>query len=470
MESLYLVLREKGRDYPCSWLMLTTDRLFQPVRSRGSHYLELEFVTATATGTIYRVGATVLVAPLPLHPHWQPVELQLHSADHDDGRWQPAELVRELAGRGCRAIYFTPHADLIAGYWDDFVHSCRELSGTLAVFPGLEVATRGDAGHLLLYGLQNPDGFPNASSPGQAIIDRTNLLPGFTASVTVAHPFGRPPWPWREEPVDNYSGLEVFSGIQLHFDLQSRPLQLWLAELERLSGRIKRAGLLPSARAGSDWHQVIPYPAYVTYVYLPAGWQDLPWPQRRWHLDLALRRGNTVASRRGGLVYFHLNGQPPGARFALSAGAQMEFQIYWQAVIEGGYKISLFQGHPLNRNQYPSLVGNINDIPASCQSGYWHSQSRQATGFPGRPIPGDITTDCNLFFRGSPFVPDASSFYQPVWETEVTARSGEAYQWTWQRVAAGREAVAGRGSVSFYWLYVSGADQVVTTPIWLEIV
>ena len=380
--------------YPCSWLFIKAAGLSGLQVAGWGHTLELEFVTFD--GRVYRAATTILVAPLPVHPRWQPVELQMHNACHDDGHWPPAAIVKELADRGYRALYFTPHADLLAGFWESFVGRCRELSGIMAVFPGLELATRNSAGHLLLYGLVDVEGWENARDPGQEIIDRINSLPGFSASVTISHPFGRPPWPWETEPVVNYSGLEVFSGLQWHFDLQSRPLELWRRELTRLAGRVAQTGFFPSARAGSDWHQILPYQGYVTYVYLPEGWTGLPWEVKKYLLDLALRRGYTVASRHGGLAYFLINGQPPGALINLPPGAVMEIEIAWQGIIAGKHQLFLFQGN--------------------------HSEG-------------------------------------PVWQAEATG-TGKRYTWTFKLSAPGEP--------SYYWLYVSGPDQVLTSPVFIR--
>ncbi|OIQ11847.1 hypothetical protein [Neomoorella thermoacetica] len=390
-------LGREDKRYACSWLILKTAGLSALQVTGGEHSLELEFITFA--GMTCRAATTILLAPLPAHHHWQPVELQMHNSSHDDGHWSPAAVVKELVGRGYRALYFTPHADLIAGFWEEFAGLCQDLSGTIAVFPGLELTTRNSAGHLLLYGLTALEGWQNARNPGQVIIDRVNRLPGHTASVTVSHPFGRPPWPWEDEPVVDYSGLEVFSGLQWYFDLESRPLQLWRREVARLSGRVFLTGYLPSARAGSDWHQVLPYQGYVTYVYLPDSWAGLPWQEQKYFLDLALRRGYTVASRRGGLAYFLINGQPPGTSVTLPPGAILEIKIYWQGVVEGDYQFLLFQGY---KNMGKAI---------------WQAETRGAGG--GR---------------------------RPAWKVELAAP----------------------GETSYYWLYVSGPDQVLTSPVFLR--
>ncbi|MDN5326392.1 MAG: hypothetical protein PWP41_1088 [Moorella sp. (in: firmicutes)] len=392
-------LGREDKRYACSWLILKAAGLPVLQAAGGEHYLELEFITFT--GMTCRAATPILLAPLPAHPHWQPAELQMHNSSHDDGHWSPAAVVKELVGRGYRALYFTPHADLIAGFWEEFTHLCRDLSstGAIAVFPGLELATRNSAGHLLLYGLKALEGWPNARDPGQEIIDRVNRLPGFAASVTVSHPFGRPPWPWEADPVVDYSGLEVFSGLQWHFDQESRPLQLWRREVARLSARVALTGFLPSARAGSDWHQVLPYQGYVTYVYLPGNWEGLPWQEKKYFLDLALRRGNTVASRRGGLAYFLINGQPPGTLITLPPGAILEIKVYWQGVVEGNYQFLLFQG---GRNMEKTI---------------WQAETRGTGGGP-----------------------------RPAWTVELAAP----------------------GEISYYWLYVSGPDQVLTSPVFFR--
>lgn len=389
-------LKSDDKRYACSWLILKAAGI-PALQVAGEHSLELEFITFK--GVTCRATATILLAPLPAHTHWQPVELQMHNSRHDDGYWSPAAVVKELVGRGYKALYFTPHADLIECFWDEFAGLCGDLSGAIAVFPGLELATRDSAGHLLLYGLTNLEGFQNARDRGQEIIDRVNILPGHTASVTIAHPFGRPSWPWDAEPVVDYSGLEVFSGLQVHFDLESRPLQLWREEVARLSGRVILTGFLPSARAGSDWHQVLPYQGYVTYVYLPGSWAGLSWQEKKYFLDLALRRGYTVASRRGSLAYFLINGRPPGSLITLPRGAVLEIEIHWQGIVEGDYRFLLFQG---GKNKVKAI---------------WQAETRGTGDGPG-----------------------------PAWTIKLPAPE----------------------ETSYYWLYVTGPDQVLTSPVFLR--
>lgn len=261
----------------------------------------------------------ILSYSFPKWRGWFPGDLHLHST-YSDGFHRLEKVVEWLKKRGYMFAYFTDHTDLLDDRWEAYVEDAELASDRrMLVLPGCEVSTVGTDeltgqtvpyGDLLAYGIKGIDGLRRSThSPQQAIGSVLANQPP-SSSCAIAHPFGVVPWvDWG---VSGSDGIEIMSGwIQTRFGRRARPVAKW-AELLAVE---QEAAPAPSPRAGSDYHFGI-YPGYVTYVNLPAYWPWLGYASRKRLLDLALRQGKTVASKRGSIATFSIGGHAPGSRIS----------------------------------------------------------------------------------------------------------------------------------------------------------
>lgn len=267
---------------------------------------------------------------------WIKADLQAHCSFHDDGWSTPEQLWQKYGAAGYDVVYLTPHADLIGGHWAELGRICRSLPRRgPRIFVGLEVAVVGDRGHLLAYGLPDTRGLENQVLNGPSLAARV-AAKGDVASFSVAHPFGRRPWNMEENPLTGSFGLEIMSGFQTEFSLQSASTRLWR--------QLWRNGAAVSARTGSDWHGgPFPLPTYTTLLRVPLSWRLMTWATQKYLVDLALLRGWTVVSKNGSLAVLKLRGRPPGSAVPAEPGDRLEFDVWFRPRTAGRYRLLLIR-------------------------------------------------------------------------------------------------------------------------------
>lgn len=307
----------------------------------------------------------------PQHPGWYPADLQVHST-FSDGTKDVAEVVKMLAARGYRIVYFTDHTDLMAKRWAEYKKACyrasalRRPGGDIVALPGAEFSTGRmrsissvsdpgqeagfraweKQGDLLAYGIKDVQGLENDTFSPQEGIDNINLnLPG-VSSAAIAHPYGDPAW--KDWKVVGYRGVEIMSGVlQRDFGLNSRPVRRWRLEISRQLKDSIGQGYIPSPRAGSDYHGRWFDPGhagYVTYIYLGPEWEGLPYWRRKASVDSALRQGKTVASYKGSLAFLTVNGQVPGTvLLGIDPKTPLALEIQIVAALKGRFVLEVYQ-------------------------------------------------------------------------------------------------------------------------------
>lgn len=278
---------------------------------------------------------------------WFPGDMHLHS-NYSDGMHAIEKVTEWLKKRGYMFAYFTDHVDLLDDRWEAYVEDSKNASDRrMLVLPGCEVTTAGTDGlppqtvpygDLLAYGIKGLGGLQNAMYSPQQAIDNILASQPPSSSCVIAHPFGVVPWvDWG---VSGCDGIEIMSGwIQTRFGRRARPVAKW-AELLAVE---REAATVPSPRAGSDYHFGI-YPGYVTYVNLPAYWPWLGYSSRKRLLDLALRRGKTVASKRGSIATFSMNGHAPGSKLsAADLNCPCQVAVSLETVVGGRAILALIR-------------------------------------------------------------------------------------------------------------------------------
>jgi len=310
----------------------------------------------------YQVGRTkvsvteevqVLVASVPDAPGWYPADLHMHST-YSDGNKSIGGLKSDLASRGYAIGYVTEHTSALmsSGVFDSMSDSypadCKAASdlGT-SMFPGAEMAVghgtwlgwNGD-GHSLAYGISSTAGLNDNTWGPQTGLDKVRSNNSPLSSPGIAHPTHF--WyPWEDWTVLRYYGIELMSGYQWYFDVNSGPATRWRSECARLQAYSD--SFRPSVRSGSDYHSSW-YP-YVTHVKLPSddAWTEGTWEDRWVAVSAALRDGRTTISRKGSLAYVTADGYDVGSSLVRAVGQTISFYIHFRPIEAGSYTLTLYR-------------------------------------------------------------------------------------------------------------------------------
>jgi hypothetical protein len=297
----------------------------------------------------------VLVASVPTDHGWFPADLHMHST-FSDGNQSVSGLREDLTSMGYAIGYVTDHTDALmsAGVFDSlsdtYPSACAEASDTTtSMFPGAELAVghyiwiywNGD-GHILAYGIDSTYGLDDNRWGAQVGLDKVNDNNPPLSSPAIAHPTHLV-YDWDDYTVLRYNGIELMSGYQWYFDINSGPVERWRSECERLLPYAE--SFRPSVRSGSDYHTSW-YP-YVTHVKLPTEdvWYGGTWTDRWTAVSAALRDGRTVTSRKGSLAFIQLDGFDVGSSVYRSSGDTLSFSVYFEPIESGNYTLTLYRGN-----------------------------------------------------------------------------------------------------------------------------
>jgi len=410
MRRIHARVREKERHEPRSFVI----RVPAPPVVPGQPYLlDLTFeareqdspnrVTTLVVTT--QIWPVVLPSSIPDNSIWLPADLHLHSVYSDGGHHLYAIRDALLANRGYRIAYMTDHVGThrnehlhrsaclcpprgwcpiwfvfvdhdpcrVTNTWSCYVTNTQRVSRPTGIsfFPGVELsaAHAGDSeGHALGYGIttfpMNWDGrtvFDLSHAP-QQVIDVLNANNSAQpSSAGIAHPTGYYDWPWlghirgQNGATFRYRGMELMSGLQVNFGIDSSPVRVWRAEtswlVNQATGRpVFTQGWFPSVRTGSD---LDPYNSskYYTYVLVPVTetqWNDTArtWASRRQLVDRALRDGRTIASWRGSWGRVAINGLLPGSiQRGLAANSMLNMELRLLPSVGGTARVRLYRGN-----------------------------------------------------------------------------------------------------------------------------
>lgn len=381
---------QRRRDVKPVWFQLKTSELpFKPVV--GQTYTIDLAVQASSVSSSFQ--SSVLIVNVPENPNWFPADLHIHSV-YSDGTQTPNQLAAELANKHYRIGYVTDEPDGDKSpesvidprmsdpdgtfpqkpTWEQYRNAVTNASTTsIVMLPGLEVAAstlemaRGEHyGHALAYGIRNLTGTQSFGTTGlryrwflpNTLLNNINANASGVSSGSIAHPTNISfAWlVWGSLLTARYDGIELMSGVQLSYHLNSGPMTRWRSELShRLSGVFNGQGF-PSARTGSDfcgkWYS--PSIKYYTFLRLPStpsSWTYSTSLQN--DVDAALRLGRTVASRLGGLATFTLNGWQIGDWFTHSSGSNVNGNVHFRPALSGIYRVTVYEDN-LSRIVYQS--------------------------------------------------------------------------------------------------------------------
>jgi hypothetical protein len=295
----------------------------------------------------------VVVAAIPTAAGWFAGDFHFHST-YSDGNKTIAALQTDLTNRGYYIGYLTDHTGALnssgaftsmAGPYPVDCVNCSTLSAS--VFPGVEMEIghtvlglwNGD-GHCLGYGVSSTVGLTDKYWGAQAGLDKINGNNGAQSTAGIAHP-AHFFLPWENWTVLRYYGIELMSGFQTFFDVNSGGPSRWRSECARLQG--SSLLFVPSVRTASDYHSG--WQSYVTHVKLPSDttWFGGDWTARRAAVDAALKAGKTTISRKGSLPYITADGYEVGSTYTKAAGAAVSFTVYLKPVVSGTYNLYLYR-------------------------------------------------------------------------------------------------------------------------------
>lgn len=193
---------------------------------------------------------------------------------------------------------------------------------------------------MLAYGIGSLTGLENRRHPSQHGVDAAlKNNPRAPSSPGIAHPTRYPQWiDWS---VQGCRGVELLSGVQANCSETAFPVMRWRSELKRRLEDTFAHGSFLSARASSDWHGRREFPGFVTWLRT-GGRVDKP------SVDMALHRGRTVASQRGGLAYPTLRYRGLACQVGdvvrgLRAGARVWAKVTFKPVASGQYTVELWE-------------------------------------------------------------------------------------------------------------------------------
>lgn len=322
--------------------------------SEGVHVLEvsLDYKVGERQVTLTE-QVEVAVTALPTAPGWFAADLHIHST-YSDGDKTPAGLKADLASRGYYIGYLTDHTAALIGSGaftsmsGPYPTDCKNASDTTtSLFPGVELEVghkvlgiwNGD-GHALGYGVASTSGLNDKYWGPQAGLDQVNANNSPQSSAAIAHPVHLI-YNWEDWTVLRYYGIELMSGLQWYFDVNSGGPSQWRSECARLQSY--SASFVPSVRTGSDYHTG--WQSYVTHIKLPSDstWFGGSWEQRRSAVDSALKQGRTAISRKGSLAYITADGYEVGSTYSKASGATVSFTVYLKPVVSGTYNLYLYR-------------------------------------------------------------------------------------------------------------------------------
>lgn len=402
----------------------------------GDYLLSFTFETRSPSNpkevNTFEVHTIVSILSLPNRPGWFRGDFHLHSI-YSDGTCNLVQIRDNiLSGKGYNIVYMADHAGknqseylhrstCLCGNWitppcsanstwSCYNTNCQRVStSSISFLPGGEISTNLDE-HSLGYGMNTLTMY-DLQHPAQTVINNINAnAPSNPSSAGIAHPVltGGNPYFWQSWTVTSYRGFELISGDSGHIAIDSPTHPRWRSELDRLISQSLNGGGFPSVRTGSDFHfPSLPYKQYYTYLLLPSNWTDLSWNQKKSWVDFSLHRGRTVASYRGSLGVFAINGQAIGSVLrGVSAGTNLNFTGALHATIGGDYHLYIFRGNLLEQVYYEKR--NL-----TAGSSYEFSFSRTFTGGnqyywlyvvgpPGVLEAQDYITSSPIFITSSP--------------------------------------------------------------------
>jgi hypothetical protein len=200
----------------------------------------------------------------------------------------------------------------------------------------------------LIYGLNSlvrSDGLPlfDGEITGAQLVDRAPAR----STLAIAHPVATAAWVNWEGLIRGYRGAELMApcfGDELTWWRNRAFTPQALADAVN-------SGVVLSVCTGSDYHHghwatPVYYQAF-TFVHIPISfteWQHVPWSTRRHHVDTALLRGRTVASRRGGFARLNVNGNLPGTVLRnIPAGTTLNLDVLLQPARSGTYELRIYR-------------------------------------------------------------------------------------------------------------------------------
>jgi len=337
-------------------VVLTLDGMANLVEGQYSLEVALDYAVSGPSG-LQTLTLTepldVVVAAIPTAAGWFAGDYHIHST-YSDGNKSVAGLQTDLLSRGYYIGYMSDHTgalissgaftSLTAPYPTD----CKNCSTTsTSMFPGVEMEIghtilgfwNGD-GHCLGYGVASTSGLNDKYWGAQVGLDKIDGNNGTQSNSGIAHP-AHLIFPWEDWTVLRYYGIELMSGFQTFFDVNSGGPTRWRSECARLQG--SSLSFKPSVRTGSDYHSG--WQSYVTHVKLASDsiWFASDWAGRRALVDAALKAGKTTISRKGSLPYITADGYEIGSTYAKASGATVSFSIYLKPAVTGTYNLYLYR-------------------------------------------------------------------------------------------------------------------------------
>ncbi len=325
-------------------------------REGDTFLLEVRFRDRFKNSCGFELSITVNSLPgYPASQQWVGGDLHIHSL-YSDGQRSLSQLRRLMQERGYRFIYLSDghHTKkLLDDDWQEYSREVLKNSGEkISLFPGVETAagTPGDEkGHLLVFGTNRSiAGLEENSRGPQEMVDAARgKEPSAPSFPAISHPLGI--YRWKDFSVFGHRGMEVMSGpVQLSFGLAGGPSWLWRKEILRHQDRALARGDFPSPLTGTDWHGYWfePLRGYVTWTRLTANWDELDYPGRKKAVDQSLFAGRVVASRRGSLGFFRLEGREVGSLLRkVPAGARLSLQVEFQPASRGPTHVYVMRGN-----------------------------------------------------------------------------------------------------------------------------
>jgi len=365
------------------------DTTFLPIKIQDGEKYPIEIEISNGE-TTQKAQITIWVASLPIDDNFSPAQLHVHTK-FSDGTKTIYDVANIYKNQGYKIVYITDHVDRLrkkipenvdpenynepakCDYdssnvpykWKKYVEKVSQTSSQLgiSVLPGAEVTVfdastlENAKGDLLVYGISNLNGIHQYSAEQhnslnnykqyrlypQRAIDVVNVNSSYS-SCAIAHPFGINP-SWDDWTVSNYQGFEIFSTwIQSNFTPSSRPLSKWVEELSRLKSSIFSFNVLPSVRAGDDWHakeDLFFRPNYITWI----GTKD--WSNKN-SVNITLKKGKTVVSKKGSLVYFTINYNSISYSIAdivknVPTNASLNIKVVLKPIEKGIYYVGVYE-------------------------------------------------------------------------------------------------------------------------------
>lgn len=292
----------------------------------------------------------VYIQSLPDDDNWIPAQLHVHTTYSSElfAKKTPLEVANIYKSKGYKVVYITDHTNGIQQHgWSNYIQEISNASSQsgIAVYPGGEMGVLlfTYESHLLAYGIADLNGLENKVYDPQTGI--YNILNNnyYQSSAAIAHPCGA--YPWIDWSVHYYSGFELMSGYQTNFSDSATPMVRWRSELTRLLSDALNTQYRPSARTGDDFHSS--ESDYVTYLYTQGFTSQIP-------VDLALLKGKTVASRKGGLAYFTFerNGIVKNigeVLYYVPTNSKININVTFNPIISGTYYIKIYEDNKVRQ-------------------------------------------------------------------------------------------------------------------------